>query len=120
MKHLLRAVVLAVLVSLPLRADTVSSTVTVAATATEVLPVSTQSAPHHWVMISVPSTAARAVFIGLNDASVTTSTGHELQPGEMLCLINAPSSAGSIHPAWSKIHAIVASGTVSIIVSYGD
>lgn len=59
----------------------------------------------HDILIKPLSTAARSVFVG--DATVTTSTGIELLPGETL-----PSRIGTTSP----LYAIVATGTVDVRV----
>lgn len=82
------------------------STVTVASTSTAVLAA---DGTRDWVIISLPSTASAAVFVGIGGSSVTTSNGHEIQPGGSLTL--------SSYAARQAIWGIVASGTQGLRIS---
>lgn len=68
-----------------------------------------------WILITVPPDAARSVFLGIGDAAVTTSTGHELEAGNVAFLGNDPLNK----PATLAIYGRVASGTQSVTVSEG-
>lgn len=69
-----------------------------------------------WMTLAVPQSAARTVFFGIGQPTVSLSTGTALHAGEMLAIENSSAHA---QPARQELWAVVGFGTQEVIIAEG-